>query len=336
MAKREGPEEEKTPENAPEESVINFEGQEINPETEAQKSQRIKSEEKEMESVRSQIEEQFKGGSKELVLPDEAEIKEYQEKYIPSYLHQKKENGSFLNHLMAFFAERFRPFEIDSGEKKNLPENGPFLVISNHFGGESPIVLSILKNYDTHLVAAEELHFKRVPLRAPLLRLARMISVKESLVNLSENEKEELVRRVPKESHKRGYRRVIEKEKQGGPPMNKEFIRQAVALLSRGDVVAMFPEGLMSYEKKPALQKAYGSMELIAGKFKELTGQELPIVPVAIFEQGKKEKRVRIGKPMLLSEKDEDISGTDWCMSNLAELLPEDRRGYYKDKSKNE
>lgn len=238
---------------------------------------------------------------------------------------KKQRKGTLLNRVLQLI-NRLRGFEPSCEDAERLPKQGPFLVVSNHFGGETPILLGLCSGYDVHLVASEELNWKRSSFRAWLMRKLRMISVKDSLNLLSEKEKEELLKRVPKRGQK-GYRLIIQREKRGYIPDNRDYIEQSLALLSRGDVLVIYPEGLFLYNGKKELHQGYRGLELIAKYYEESTSQKLLIVPVAILsEKNQQGRRIRIGKPLLLSKN----QTTDWVMTHLAQLLPEDQRGFYK------
>lgn len=333
---KKGPEESEKKEKIPGEEV------EAVPETEPLDLEELKRKDVEkIERVQGEITQLQEQSVSSKVSPEgtdeqQEKIKEYQENYLPSYLREPQGKESLIGRSSAFLMKLFGKIEIPSEEKENLPEKGPFLVIVNHFGGETPALLELFKDYDTHIAAAKEVHWKRSPIRPWLLRKMRMISVEESLVHLSLEEKEELLKRVPgPKARKEGYARVIEREKMGQVPTNIEFIRQSVALLSRGDVVAMYPEGLILYGGEKKLNQGYGGLEVVIKEYKKVTGKELPIVPVGVFEESgekkKKTKRVKVGKPLLLSNNKTELSGTDWCMSHLARLLPEEQRGYYRE-----
>lgn len=241
---------------------------------------------------------------------------------IPEYLRDESGTSAIKYALDAFLS-----VEGMETARKRLPKSGPFLVVSNHSGGETGALLALLKNQDAHIAAGEELNFKRSRFRAWLLRKLRMIPVKESLSGLTGQEKTELLERVP-ERAKAGYQAVIERETRGEMTINNNFLRSAVALLTRGDVVVAFPEGLFLYDGKKSLRKAYGGVELLAKRYKQLTGQDLTIVPVAIIPSDKERNRkrnIKVGDTFTLNESQK----TDYMMERLAKIMPEELKGYY-------
>lgn len=286
--------------------------------------------EQEIRKIKEQIErtEEEKPIPAADVAPDAKKIQQYQDSYIPDYLRGKKESGSFLNMAMGFFLRN----RFEKRGEENLPKEGPFITICNHFGGETGPLLASLGNRDVHVTADKELNWKRSSFRSWLLKKMGMIAVDGSLENLSPQEQEQLIERVPKGSRREGYKRVMQKGKTGGVATNVDFIRQSIALLSRGDVVAVYPEGLFLYENEKKLHKGYQGIEVIARRYKELTGKDISIVPIAIFQQeGQKRKTVSIGEPIKMDDNKTELSGTDWCMEHLAQLLPEEQRGYYSE-----
>ena len=165
-----------------------------------------------------------------------------------------------------------------------------------------------------------------------------MIPIEESLANIpSDQEKEDALLRQNKYGQK-VFRKIIDKEKNGQTATNIDFVHSAVAALSRGDVLTVFPEGLWINPQSTArpreraeLKQGYRGIELVASQYKKLTGQELPIIPTAFIEDAKTGKnRFVVGEPLKLSGNDTEQNGTDWCMQHIAKMLPEEQRGYYK------
>ena len=119
-----------------------------------------------------------------------------------------------------------------------------------------------------------------------------------------------------------------------------EFIRQSVALLARGDVICIFPEGLwldpkgfaLNPRENPKMKQGYAGFELIARQYKKLTGKDLPILPTAFAEnKDSSESGLRVGEPVVLGDNKTEFGDADWCMAQIAKMLPEEQRGYYKD-----
>lgn len=301
--------------------------------------------EKQIEKLRGEIEkitgrEQSSKIEEESSEAKKAGIEQYQDRYLPEYL--RGDRGFIAKAITDFWTKMWGKFEKEGNE--NIPEKGPFIVIGNHFGGgDAQAVLDTFKDTNLHFAIAKEMWWNSNPIQRWLLKKFGMIPIEESLSNLSEQEKEEALERQGGNG-KKVFRKIIDREKTGRVPANVEFVRQAVALLSRGDSVGVYPEGLwlrpegigkLSRERKE-MKQGYRGIELIASQYKKLTGEELPIVPTAYIEDAKTKKRnLVIGKPLKLSENNTDLNGADWCMEHVAEMLPEEQRGYYRDKKVN-
>ncbi len=312
---------------------------EIIAETGLEKKQEAKPEspeerEQEIEKLKQEIQD------KTVEQPTEQEraqrIKEYQEKHLPDYLRSKR--GFVAKAITGLWTRMSGKCEREGNE--NIPEKGPFIVIGNHFGGgDAEAILDTFKDTNIHFGIAKEMWWN-TPAKW-LLKKFGMIPIEESLSNLSEQEKEEAMQRQGGHG-KDVFRKIIDREKQGGVSMNTEFVRQAVAVLSRGDAVGVYPEGIwlnpqgagkLSREKKE-MKQGYRGIELVASQYKKLTGEELPIIPTAYIEDAKTKKRkLIVGQPLKLSDNDTEINGTDWAMAHVASMLPEEQRGYYKNLS---
>lgn len=265
----------------------------------------------------------------------EEEIKAYQEANLPVSLRSGKKTN-LLNTILATGLEKFYYKEAEVTGLEKLPENGPFIVVANHFNvKETEAVLSLLKDYDAHIVASEKVHGEH-PFRKIGLNVLRGISSPESLAHLTVEEKQSLLARIPDDFVRQKYEEIIEREESGD--LDKagllQFVKGSVALLARGDVLVIYPEGLWLYDgegsepRSRALYKGYGGFDIIARQYKKLTGENVPIVPMSVFEEEGKRK-ISIGTPSTTNENDSDFSDTDWYMRQIAEMLPKEQRGYY-------
>jgi len=259
-------------------------------------------------------------------------ISAFQEKYLPEGMRtQKKVNLVIAAGMELLYARRAN---IEGVE--NLPESGPFIVVANHFNvKETEILLATLKNYDAHLVTAKKIHGEH-PITKLKLKAVRGITVPESLAHLSSEEKEELLERIPSGRIKEKYQAVVDQEAAGETDRTGliEFVRSSVALLSRGDVLIIYPEGLWLFDGEhgePRGQNLYQGLDgfsTVAEQYKKLTGEDVPIIPISVFRENT-QSEVRIGNPSFIADNDTELSTTDWYMQQIADRLPEDQRGHY-------
>jgi 1-acyl-sn-glycerol-3-phosphate acyltransferase len=262
----------------------------------------------------------------------EAKIKSFQEKHLPDGMRSQKK----VNLIISAGLELMYARQADIEGMENLPENGPFIVVANHFNlKETEILLATLKNYDAHVIASEKVHGEH-PIRGLGVRAIRGLTSPDSLAHLSPEEKQALLDRVPDQFVRQKYQEIIDREEAGEVDRSGlvELIRSSVALLSRGDVLIIYPEGLWLYDgedgapRSHSLYKGYDGFAVIAEQYKKLTGEEVPIVPIGFYEEGEK-KQVKIGTVSTLRDNDSELSNADWYMEQIAEMLPEQQRGHY-------
>lgn len=271
--------------------------------------------------------------SGEPVVSDEGatqKVAKYQDHYLPPYLkHEKSLSASILLDIWTAGVK----FELVG--KENIPESGPFVVVCNHFGnGDVQALLKTFKDFNPHPIVGKSIWWKNFFARS-FLKAIKAIPVQESLANLSREEKD-----VAKERQgfvgKRVFQEIINQEDRGGLRVDTDFIRQSVAVLSRGETLCLFPEGLWLEpqsltQEKPEMKQAYRGLELIASQYEKLTGKQLPILPTSFFEEAGRGRILKIGEAVSFDKNNSELNNTDWLMAQIARMLPEKNRGYYKD-----
>lgn len=248
------------------------------------------------------------------------ECESYIDQYLPLHLRSPSVVARGISRGLdaVYRIEEYLGLHCVEG-REHIPTHGPFIVVSNHSGGETARLLGLFHSVPFHLVAGEELNFQRSTARRWFLEKLGMIPVRESLAHLSQEEQQALLARLPSRAMQ-GYKRIIE---EGAPSVvgGRAFVRTTVAALLQGGAVGMFPEGLFTYEGR-GLRKAYAGVELIAREYRRLTKKDLVCVPVACDK-----KATTICPPMELA----DNVRVDDVMTEIAQALPVEERGYYLD-----
>jgi len=182
---------------------------------------------------------------------------------------------------------------------ENIPSVGPLILVSNHLNNADPPILTHAMPRRIIWMAKRELF--DIPLVGWLFYLFGHIPVRRFEADL-------------------------------------KALRRAQQVLRHGHVLGMFPEGTRS--KGQGMREGEPGTALIALR----TG--VPVLPVAIWgtEQVKLPRdlirctrvQVRVGKPFTLQRtdrltKDQVAAGTREIMMKIAELLPTEYRGTYKD-----
>lgn len=185
---------------------------------------------------------------------------------------------------------------------ENIPPDPPYLLVTNHLSAfDIPVLSSAIPHAVRALAAIEH---RSNPLFAPVLAASGAIWVRRG-------------------------------------EFDRQALRESLAVLRRGEVLGVAPEGTRANESH-ALQEAKAGAAYVA------TRADVPIVPVGIAGTEKIKSsllrlrrapvQVAIGEPFRLpesghvrSERLQDY--TDLIMRRIAELLPERYRGVYAEET---
>lgn len=257
--------------------------------------------------------------------PARGSVATYLEKNLPERFREKQFFAGVHQMVSSMI---FRAFEtlgvFKIRGREHVPPAGECVLVSNHTRFFDESKLFALLNRPAHILGAD-MHFAANPIQRWFMYAIGAIEVKSTLRNLSETEKAEVLQRAPGGA-KAYYTKVIARDRK---PLDRETLRAhreslqtTVAVLLKGEPVILFPEGLWLYEGGK-MRKAYGGIEHIAQEYRRVTGKDLPIVPVGITKGS-----ATAGKPVVLGEG----QSVHDVMKKVAELLPENERGYYGEK----
>jgi 1-acyl-sn-glycerol-3-phosphate acyltransferase len=181
---------------------------------------------------------------------------------------------------------------------EHLPEEPPYLLVTNHLSAlDSPLLLYVLPHTIRPFVASKH---RSNPLYAPLLEAGGVVWVRRGEID-------------------------------------RRALREALAVLARGEVLGVAPEGTRARESH-ALQEGKAGAAYLA------TRADVPIVPVGIVgteniahnlrRLRRSQVRMVFGEPFRLPESGHVRTQrlqeyTDLIMHRIAELLPEAYRGVY-------
>ncbi|MEK7633037.1 MAG: lysophospholipid acyltransferase family protein [Patescibacteria group bacterium] len=268
------------------------------------------------------VRERLLGEDTAIVPSKPSSVDAYIEKNLPERFREKQFFAGALQRVSKSIYSAFEAlglFHIRGRE--HVPLTGGCIAVSNHTRLFDLYKILALLGRPAHTLVAD-MHFEADPLRRWFLNVIGAIEVKSTLRNLSEEKKAEVLQRAPSGA-KAYYAKVIERDRK---PMDRETMRAhqesiqtTAAVLLKGEPVILFPEGLWLYEGGK-MRKAYGGIEHIAREYRRLTGKDLPIVPVGITKGS-----ATAGEPVVLGEG----QSVHDVMKKVAELLPENERGYY-------
>jgi 1-acyl-sn-glycerol-3-phosphate acyltransferase len=180
----------------------------------------------------------------------------------------------------------------------NLPDKPPYLLVTNHLSVlDLPLLLFVIPHTIRAFAASKH---RSNPLYGPIMEVADTVWVRRGEID-------------------------------------RRALRKALAVLERGEVLGVAPEGTRADESH-ALQRAKAGAAYIA------TRADVPIVPVGIAGTEKIKRNIlrlrrtqvliTFGEPFRLPESGHVRSQklreyTDLIMRRIAELLPEAYRGVY-------
>jgi 1-acyl-sn-glycerol-3-phosphate acyltransferase len=205
--------------------------------------------------------------------------------------------GYVLLKWLVAMPARYLMFNVSKSGENNVPRRGGAILVSNHLSNLDPGAIVVTSNRRVRFMAKAEL-FR--PVLGQLLTLLGTFKV-----------------------------RRLESDRQA--------VRKAEELIKRGEIVGMFPEG--SRSQSGSMNMAHGGTAFIALRTRALivpvaiTGTEKTGgFPAALFRRTK--VSVTCGEPFRLEQPDRISSAevekaTIAMMRRVAELLPEEYRGYY-------
>jgi 1-acyl-sn-glycerol-3-phosphate acyltransferase len=234
---------------------------------------------------------------------DELLSKRHKESTLQTYDHAHFEGRRRILRWMIDHLAFNLLMKYDGAEGVDLvPKEGPAIVYFNHIAFVDPII--ILASLPRNIVPMAKIEAFKYPIWGIFPRIWDVILVRRGEVD-------------------------------------RQAIRQALNILNAGEMVLIAPEGTRNRE----LQQAKGGLAYLATR----TGA--PLVPVTVegteqfpmffpFLARTPGAKPRFGQPFRFKDRgskpsrDELRLMTDEAMYILSEMLPENRRGYYRDLSK--
>ncbi|MDO8444424.1 MAG: 1-acyl-sn-glycerol-3-phosphate acyltransferase [bacterium] len=221
-------------------------------------------------------------------------------KYMPNHLRRFNPKSLF-NRVMKSAVRRFIIKESPRGVE-NIPAGVPKIFIVTHQKGEGEAFATLATSPEhVHFATANDVNWRGGGIKQWFQRQLGMLPVRESMSRLSDEEKARVVAGAP-EGEQEAHQGIADRS----AISNTNFFRSAVALLMRGENVGIFPEGLLTRLSAEEHQReAYPGFALIAKMYRQQTGEDVQIVPVAVSKG-----RVVYGEPFTIPS---DVDRSRWA-----------------------
>ena len=248
----------------------------------------------------------------------------------PPHLQERPGETAPIAKLLVWFNKvREQSSQLKIINKELIPTQGPYLLISNHFGGRGLDLFAL--DEQIRIVTGQTANWDNTSIHRAIMNGIGAVPIIESLANTTGEERDRLMGRLPTELDRKIFERVealesAESSLERGMKLIKQ-IRVIVDVLADGGKVAIFPEGLKQF--KDELHQAYRGFLIIAERYKKLTDKDLLIVPVGMTKNNL-QTVLNVGLPFSLAENNTKEDDLDWSMYQIARLLPEQQRGVYK------
>lgn len=221
-------------------------------------------------------------------------------KHLPDHLKKFNPRNpvrSLINAAVRQFVVKEKPRGVE-----NIPVGPPKIFIVTHQKGEGEaFVTSATAPEPIHFATANAVNWQGGGLKQWFQRQMGMLPIRESMSKLTDETKDSVVAGAP-EGERVAHQEVADR---GAGTSNTEFFRAAVALLMKGENVGIFPEGLLTrIDPSEHQREAYPGFALIAKMYRQQTGEDVQIVPVAVSKG-----RAVYGEPFTIAA---DVDKSRW------------------------